>query len=108
MIRLIPSYHERNQDFGEINLYIHKIENERLHKYLLFLSSPSAETREDLVGCPIGLEQGYSIKNPKGPLAKFPFSPGSGRSKSKNITPTKTFELCTKGDVALFVRKQFV
>ena len=25
-----------------------------------------------------GLGQGYSIRNPKGPLAKFPFSPGSG------------------------------
>ena len=25
-----------------------------------------------------GLHQGFSIRNPKGPLAKFPFSPGSG------------------------------
>ena len=29
--------------------------------------------------------------------------PEQWRSKSKNITPTKTFELCTKDDVALFV-----
>ena len=29
--------------------------------------------------CPqhaVRLDQGYSIRNPKGPLAKFPFSPG--------------------------------
>ena len=24
------------------------------------------------------IKQGYSIRNPKGPLAKFPFSPGAG------------------------------
>ena len=38
MIGLIPSYHDTNQDFGEINLYIHKIENERLHRYVSFIN----------------------------------------------------------------------
>src|SRR4029434_10446441 len=65
------------------------------------------------------LRQGYSIRNPKGPLAKFPFSPGSGTvtvSKSKNIPPTKTFKLpyaqkvmwsgliCVKGDTFLWFK----
>ena len=58
--------------------------------------------------CLNSLYQGYSIRNPKGPLAKFPFSPVSGtvtvkiqkqNSNKKGGKSPKTFELCTKGDV---------
>src|SRR4029434_4064354 len=54
---------------------------------------------------PLSLKQGYSIRNPKGPLAKFPFSPGSGtvtvkiqkHTSNKNVQTT----VCTKGYVVL-------
>ena len=58
---------------------------------------------KDLFSCSHNLYQGYSIRNPKGQLAKFPFSPGSGtvtvkiqkHNSNKNVQTT----VCTKGYV---------
>ena len=55
------------------------------------------------------INQGYSIRNPKGPLAKFPFGPGSGtvtvkiqkHNSNKNVwTMHKRWcgLICVKGD----------
>src|SRR4029434_9657445 len=49
------------------------------------------------------LEQGYSIRNPKGPLAKFPFSPGSGtvtvKIQKHNSNKNVQTNVCTNGYV---------
>ena len=45
---------------------------------LLAVPQSKLKSRGDALLLLQPLDQGYSIRNPKGPLAKFPFSPGSG------------------------------
>src|SRR4029434_8247315 len=60
---------------------------------------------------PLSLKQGYSIRNPKCPLAKFPFSPGSGtvtvkiQQKRSNYAQKVMWSglICVKGDTFFVV-----
>ena len=58
--------------------------------------------------CVVPLGQGYSIRNPKGPFAKFPFSPGSGTVAVKIPKHAQTVMwpglICVKGDTFLWFK----